>query len=322
MNLAQLADCYACDGYLIMPRVLSEADCQGLLQKLEAAFASESWLDLAEQEKPDEDRHAGVRRRVERLDEIAPERRRLLLSETIQAPLRVLMEDEPALMSQNIPFRYGPAHSSFMERGRPLDRNAHVHHYSHIEPERACVMAWLALEDIVEEAGPMWVAPGSHLINKGLFDNILAENPDLDKELIALRCSGADYITGWVNWFTRMQSIMTERLEDSIPKRERIPILIGQGDIVLFDPALSHGTIPPTNLDRTRWSIVAKYKGQKALEWSWASWFGSSIYAPALEHISPATFETAKEAEGLYAVDPMRDHLKMFWTKPLPASET
>ncbi len=244
-----------------------------------------------------------------------------MLSETIRLCLNTLMDDEPVLISQNIPFQYAPSHPSYATSGHSPTHNAHVHHYSHIEPARGCVLAWLALEDVLEEAGPMWVCPGSHKINTRLFDDLLAANPNLKDELAQLRDRGGPYVV-WVDWFTRMQEVMTNMIEESIEPEKRIPILIKHGDLVLFDPALSHGTMPPADLEKTRWSIVAKYQGRNAIERSWASWLGHSVYESALKHVPPASFETAMDGGGYYAIDPLRDHLKMFWSQPLPTASS
>lgn len=317
MTVDQLRAAFRKDGYVVLSEAVERDRIAMFLQQVTRAMETDPWLDLAVPPGAGDDVASLMKRRAARLDDVIPDRRRILFSDKIHRALSSLMDDEPFLVSQGLPLKYSLFRQLRDSSSEPA-RNAHVHHYSHVEPAKACVMTWLALEDIAPESGPMWVCPGSHKDNETLFDRVLAADPSLQQDLALLRAEGGEY-GRWTRWFSKMQARMTDILEDEIAADRRVPILVRAGDMVLFDPALSHGTREPDDPLRTRWSLIAKFQGKHAIERSWATWFGNSIYLPALRTVPPAKFETveAGDAEWPYAVDPSRDHIKMFWTHPL-----
>jgi hypothetical protein len=309
-------------GYIVIRNAVPKAEADAFVCSAINVYDSEPWLDPCQRSHGALTGLDLLRQRVTQLDERLPGRRRLQLSLSACEVLTTLMADEPVLLSEAVPFRYSPSRSRPKgdAPGRDPVRNAHVHHYSHCEPVCGSVMGWLALEDITPAAGPMWVDPGSHKRNVALFDELLAAHPPLAGSLARLRERGAPYEV-WGDWMMRLQSVITDELERRIDEGggERLLVLVGAGDLVLFDSALTHGTLPPSNLDATRWSMVARYQGRHTVERSWASWLGGSRYAPAITHVPPASYQLQRceGTNGWFAVNHTDAHMRMFWAGAL-----
>ena len=185
-------------------------------------------------------------------------------------------------------------------------------------------MGWFALEAIKADAGPMWIEPGSHMRNRALFDDVLAAEPSLREALDELRRSGAPHAE-WMRWGAGMQQVMTELLEARIDDGagERVPVLLEAGDLLLFDSALTHGTMIPVDPGATRWSLLARYQGRHTREYGWPTWLESEPYAPALGQVPPIAYTLTRCGEGWTPINGDAAYHGMFWSAPLdvPAIE-
>lgn len=272
-------------GFIVVPEAWSSDTVEAIRQAADTAFAQEPWLDPHHVHPPGTDLYAVAADRELRSAGILGHFRPHLLNHRVCAMLGQLMHDEPVVLSDIEPFRTSPSIRTPRpgEPGRDPRRNAHVHHFNHFEPASGPVMGWFALEDIAANAGPMWIVPGSHKRNPALFDDVMAMEPSLRERLDELRRSGATHLE-WMRWGAGMQQVMTDLLEARIDDGagERFPVLLGAGDLLLFDSALTHGTMVPADPEATRWSLLARYQGRHTREYGWPTWLESEPYAPAL----------------------------------------
>ncbi|MEZ0541279.1 phytanoyl-CoA dioxygenase family protein [Fibrella arboris] len=104
--------------------------------------------------------------------------------------------------------------------------------------------AWIALEDVQFDAGPLYYYPGSHKIKKFDFGNGIffngesTYNPDDFARYLDKVCQEAGM--------------------------ERQTLLIKKGDVLLWHASLAHGGDPIRNADMTRKSYVCHYSSVSA----------------------------------------------------------
>ena len=101
-----------------------------------------------------------------------------------------------------------------------------------------CVAAWVALDEINEENGCLFVAPSSHLL-----DIFCPEEADMAVSFTA------NYVP------------VPEGLE-------QVPVLMSPGDTLFFGGNLIHGSLPNHSADRFRRSFICHYAGESAHELS------------------------------------------------------
>lgn len=105
--------------------------------------------------------------------------------------------------------------------------------------------AWIALEDITIDSGPLYYYIGSHKMPKFNFGRGILFKPDSNKTPLEF----ADYLdkTG---------------TDLNLPKET---LLIKKGDVLIWHSALAHGGSVITNPDQTRKSFVCHYSTEQAL---------------------------------------------------------
>ena len=315
-----LIDEFNDNGFVIIPAGVHAARASRLRADAEALFQAKPWLWSSTLNGPSGTPWS-AHERAKALRIGLPDLRAVFVSSDLVEIVRALMDDGPVLRTDGNIFRRSPS----LEDADDESSNTHIHHYAHITPARASVMAWIALEDIAPDAGPMWICPESHIRNADLFDRALEDN-DLRDHLDDLRRTGAPYGSGWVKWFLNFRSRLTLLLDQDIARHAltRLDIMAKAGDVLLFHGALTHGTHRPTRSDATRWSVVNRYQGRNAEERSWASIVGSSVYPLALEHVPPASLDLSQVAgENAWLVGNANDaHEALFWSHPLPITTT
>ena len=308
------------EGYVVLRGAWSQRVVTQLRTSAAKSFAAEPWLDPNFVLPAGTDLWEAAEKRWTRLAEVCGHYQPHLMNERIVAALSKLMADEPAVLSGITPFRVSPSQRRPRpgEPGRDPDRNAHVHSFSHFEPSSGSIIGWFAIEDISPDAGPMWIEPGSHLRNETLFDEVLDVRSDLRDELARLRNTGATY-AGWGRWMLRAQAVMSELLEKRIDDAggTRVPVLLKAGDLLLFHNALTHGTLPPRDRTRTRWSLLARYQGLNTKEYGWPSWLEAGAHAPALARVPPARYAFQQCGSGWQATNFDEAHDGCFWKEPL-----
>lgn len=105
--------------------------------------------------------------------------------------------------------------------------------------------AWIPLEDIRPDSGPLYYYVGSHKLPKFNFGNGILSNERSTKNPLEF----AEYLD-------------TNCAASGYPKET---LLIKRGDVLIWHSALAHGGGIITNPDSTRKSFVCHYSTQKAL---------------------------------------------------------
>lgn len=104
-------------------------------------------------------------------------------------------------------------------------------------PRRFMCGAWVALEDVTEKAGPLFLYPGSHkLVERDFYD------VGVDKD---------------VDPYGRYELYVEQRMEAA--RLEKMPLLIQKGDVVVWASNTVHGGSPIADFSATRWSQVSHY---------------------------------------------------------------
>jgi phytanoyl-CoA hydroxylase len=101
-----------------------------------------------------------------------------------------------------------------------------------------CVAAWIALDEIDEENGCLFVAPGSHRL-----DIFCPEE--------------ADPAVSFTNHYVPVP--------EGLPQ---VPVRMAPGDVLFFGGNLIHGSFPNQSADRFRRSFICHYAGESAHELS------------------------------------------------------
>jgi len=104
--------------------------------------------------------------------------------------------------------------------------------------------AWVALEDVHIDSGPLFYYPGSHTLNKFNFGNGIFFNGQSTRD---------------PNDFA---NYLDKRCQEA--GLEKKTLLIKKGDVLLWHAALAHGGDEIRNTDLTRKSFVCHYSSDKA----------------------------------------------------------
>ncbi|RYF76528.1 MAG: phytanoyl-CoA dioxygenase [Cytophagaceae bacterium] len=158
--------------------------------------------------------------------------KKIMLHKHIVTFLEAVFNDRVVAM-QSLLFKYGsqqPTHQDF----------AYV--VSEIPSHLAA--AWIALEDVKPDSGPLFYYPGSHTIRKFDFGNGIFFN----------------------NESTNDPNDFANYLDEACQSKglQRETLLIKKGDLLIWHAALAHGGNPITNESQTRKSYVCHYSSQNA----------------------------------------------------------
>ena len=145
---------------------------------------------------------------------------------------KVLSEklNDSVIPFQSINFHYGSEQRAHAD-------SFHMSTY----PQGGLIAAWIALEDITEENGPLFYYPGSH-------NWPYVSNQDI----------GAS--TGWFlssNPNKMYEDFMEKKIAESDIKAEIF--YAKKGDVLIWNGNLLHGGMPHLNPDKTRKSLVIHY---------------------------------------------------------------
>lgn len=139
--------------------------------------------------------------------------------------------------------RAGIYTSLFFEYGtqQPIHRDAP---FFHTYPKNLFVGAWIALEDIHVDAGPLMYIPGGHrwiIDERALFEETRRANPEQDE-----------------NWVLRqtLELYYGEVIARSANFGEPVRVLAKKGDCLIWHGSLPHGGAPANDPRLTRKSIV------------------------------------------------------------------
>ena len=158
--------------------------------------------------------------------------KKIMLHKHIVTFLEAVFNDRVVAM-QSLLFKYGsqqPTHQDF----------AYV--VSEIPSHLAA--AWIALEDVLPDSGPLFYYPGSHTIPKFDFGNGIFFNGE--------STNNPDDFANYLDKVCREKGLKRETL------------LIKKGDLLIWHAALAHGGDAIRNENQTRKSYVCHYSSQGA----------------------------------------------------------
>lgn len=115
------------------------------------------------------------------------------------------------------------------------------------EPLGNLIGAWVALEDVHPDSGPVFYVPGSHRL-----PYVMSEDLDLDSSPLLVPEKSAAY-----------NRLVAERIAEL--GTEPVPFLARKGDVLLWHANLLHGGAPIADPARTRRSLVAHFYGKGVL---------------------------------------------------------
>lgn len=133
------------------------------------------------------------------------------------------------------------------------------------EPCYAMAGAWVALEDIHPDAGPLFYIPGSHRWPFFHSDDVVRSRPELANRRDAAR-EGRLPAEEKGPLIGALADAWTEdliRLHET-HRAERVPISLRAGDVVIWHSLLAHGGSPRNNPAMSRLSAVFHYFGRSA----------------------------------------------------------
>jgi Phytanoyl-CoA dioxygenase (PhyH) len=143
-----------------------------------------------------------------------------------------------------------------------------------VSPHGSEVKIWCALEDIHPDSGPIYFVPGSHkAISEALEREVLAEHPefiDLLRSQMKPTTSEEYFSVTKPLWDYVKQIKLPRAIQES--GRERKPLLLKKGDVIVFSPDVVHGTCRRNNPTLTRKVIVASWAAASAV------WYESRAY--------------------------------------------
>jgi ectoine hydroxylase-related dioxygenase (phytanoyl-CoA dioxygenase family) len=142
-----------------------------------------------------------------------------------------LVFDQPAVAFQSLYFQFGSEQSLHRD---PM--------FVVTQPPSHLCAAWIALEDITPDAGPLLYAPGSHRMPWFEFDD--------DTVNVAVKEEAKDKRQEWATYRARMLAEMGLRVESLTCRR---------GDVFVWHGGLLHGGEPVRDPDATRKSYVVHY---------------------------------------------------------------
>jgi ectoine hydroxylase-related dioxygenase (phytanoyl-CoA dioxygenase family) len=133
------------------------------------------------------------------------------------------------------------------------------------EPAYAMAGAWIALEDIDPDAGPLFYVPGSHKLPFFNSDDVVAR----DSELKARREAARAGVLPPEQRQALVQQVglsWTERLLELHEHHglERVTLPVRAGDVIIWHSLLAHGGSPRLNPSLSRRSAVFHYFGKSA----------------------------------------------------------
>jgi len=139
--------------------------------------------------------------------------------------------------------------------GTALHRDAHP-----VEAGAPMVGAWVALEDIAADAGPLVVVPGSRDVNP--------TDPDVAAWLIQARAANRGQFHTVVDPQGQDGLAASRALEALLTRRGLAPqpILPAAGDVILWASDLVHGSRPPGSGPQTRQSLLLHFVERRFAE--------------------------------------------------------
>lgn len=133
------------------------------------------------------------------------------------------------------------------------------------EPAYSMAGAWVALEDINPDAGPLFYIPQSHRLPFFNSDDVVADEPALAVRRQAAR-NGELSPEDKAALVSELGMAWTNRLLDlhAHVGVERVTLPVKAGDVIIWHSLLAHGGSPRINPEMSRRSAVFHYFGKSA----------------------------------------------------------
>ena len=143
------------------------------------------------------------------------------------------------------------------------------------QPEYAMAGAWVALEDVHPEAGPLFYYPGSHLWGVERAEAVWQARPDLHAKVQALAAWAPKQAEARAQLAGELGNVWSELLAKRIADHAVQPVqaLVKKGDALLWHAHLVHGGSPRKNRKLSRRSLVTHHTGLKALMFDMSTFF-------------------------------------------------
>lgn len=245
-DLKEKLEFWRTNGYVILEGAIPPAWCDKLWAEIEdsidhheefgtlsQAYGVNGNKDLPMRDMPKE-KLRGVGARLSDYHHVSVACKKLLSHTNVTTFLKAIF-NEPIVAMQTLIFRYGSQQNVHQDFAWVTSGIA-----SHL------AAAWIALEDITEDAGPLFYYPGSHKVKKFNFGNGI-----LYKESESLRTPDQ-----FANHITKTCA------ENGIKKEV---LLLKKGDLLVWHAALAHGGLPITSEPaKTRKSLVVHYTTKRA----------------------------------------------------------
>ena len=218
------------NGYLLLRSLFSPSECQEILTEVDRLYAQRSIPGCFNAISLEEAQVQGnvllAYPRMMHPHRISPLLKQYLLHPQITSILTQLLGEEP-IAAQSM-FYWKPPTAL----GQAFHQD---NFYLRVHPG-TCIAAWVALDEIDEENGCLFVAPGSHLL-----DIVCPETADPAES------------------FTKYFVPIPEGLEAE-------PLPMHPGDVLFFGGNLIHGSFPNRSTNRFRRCFIGHYAGQSAHE--------------------------------------------------------
>lgn len=228
------------EGYCILPQRVDESLLEQLNTDLDAMLARGE-IEL----------HEDGDHRVEHIHSKSAAAQKIWTLPAVMQFLRVIFQEE-ALPCQTLVFL----------RGSGQDVHQDTIHLTAFPAGYMCGV-WIALEDIKEESGPLFVYPGSHRTQRIYCDSVgMAKVHDGD----------------WSEFAAKFLPRLHSALESGGFKKQTY--LAKRGDILVWHENLAHGGTPREAPGLSRRSIVSHYFSQGAAAWYDSTGRSSGVLYP------------------------------------------
>jgi hypothetical protein len=223
---------YNAQGFTVMREVFSADECQAVIDHMMALHSGEKQLEGFKPHEPDS------WERTHNQHVYDPVAMNLLVHPRLRQPLVSILGDE-AQGVQTMYFWKGS--------------EQHWHQDRFYLP--GCMSAWIALVDVSDENGTIWVQPGSHNIHLLTLDELGEKhgtkemtfpNPYYDDEIVAL--------------------VERNRKEHGLSE---MAVEVNAGDVVFFHGVLIHRGGPVKNPGSFRHVMANHYIPKNFDEWPW-----------------------------------------------------
>lgn len=129
------------------------------------------------------------------------------------------------------------------------------------QPSFSMAGVWVALEDIHVDSGPLFYLPGSHKWPFTRSEHVAQQNPELAERRAIAASLDPDARNALVGDLGNAWTRELVKLESKY-KKDRVPICMKAGDVVIWHSLLAHGGSPRNDPSRSRQSAVFHYLGR------------------------------------------------------------